>query len=534
MTRLPSDRLSRRTFVNLVGRAGGVGAAYGTLSAMGLLPVPEPYSGPPPLAPRGGGRGTKVAVIGAGVSGMVAALELSAADYEVRVFEAQDRPGGRIRTYRGGDTVAENDSAQRVTWDEDPTLYFNAGAARIPHHHAAILGYCRDLDVPLQVIVNDDRAAYLHDDEAFGGRPERGRRVVTDARGAVAELAAHALSGDLDHGLSEDDLARVREFLKSFGTLDENYRYRGSRDAGFAEPPGGPTPGRILEPLSLAEIAKGTTTSWYGLFAEDYDQQATVMEPVGGMDAVTRAFYRRTRRFITLNAQVTKLRRTGSGARVTWRDRVTRQTRSWEADHVIVTAALPVIDAIDNDFSAKVKWAVREGAKVYLPGVKIAFQATRRWWEEDHRIYGGISFTSRDITQMWYPSTGFHGRTGIVVGAYIWTFDTGRAFTAMTPAQRAAAAIADGEHLFPGYGGLVGRPVSVAWANMPFQGGAWAEWNEFPETRQEAYPVLLPPDGPYWFAGEHMSHINGWQEGSVRATHHVLDRIQQRVTAQSD
>ncbi|WP_233508131.1 FAD-dependent oxidoreductase [Spongiactinospora gelatinilytica] len=93
---------TRRTFVDLVGRAGGAGAAYGTLTAMGLLQVPAPYAGPPKLTQRGGGNGVKVAVIGAGISGMVAALELSAAQYQVRVFEAQDRVGaGTGRTGAG-------------------------------------------------------------------------------------------------------------------------------------------------------------------------------------------------------------------------------------------------------------------------------------------------------------------------------------------------------------------------------------------------------------------------------------------------
>ncbi|WP_433214286.1 hypothetical protein [Microtetraspora malaysiensis] len=107
--------------------------------------------------------------------------------------------------------------------------------------------------------------------------------------------------------------------------------------------------------------------------------------------------------------------------------------------------------------------------------------------------------------------------------------DLGRAYSAMTPAQRVAAAVADGEALFPGYRDLVARPVSVAWANMPFQGGAWADWDE--DGRRDAYPALLPPDGPYWFAGEHVSHLAGRQEGSIRATHHVLERIQARVAA---
>ncbi|GII66950.1 flavin monoamine oxidase [Sphaerisporangium krabiense] len=526
-----NGRLTRRAFVNMVGRAGGVGAAYGTMAAMGLLPVPEAYAGRPDLARRGGGRGVRVAVIGAGISGMVAALELSAAHYEVRVFEAQERVGGRIRTYRGGDTVVENDSAQRVDWDRDPNLYFNAGPARIPHHHEAILGYCRDFGVPLQVFVNDNRNAYFHDGDAFGGRPQRARRVINDTRGAVAELAARALRQDLDGEMSEEDLARVRDFLRNFGALDEGYRYRGSWSSGYAEPPGGPTPGRLLEPLDLVEISKGTWLPWFAIFAERYDQQATVMEPTGGMDAVAHAFYQRTRQFITLNAQVTRLQRLGSGARVTWRDRVTRRVRAWEADHVIVTVPLPVVGAIDNDFSPKVKAAVEAGGRLYIPAVKIAFQSERRWWEQDHHIYGGISWTGRDITQMWYPSHGIHDRKGILVGSYIWTTEIGNSFAAMTPARRAAAAIADGEHLFPGYRDLVRRPVSIAWSNVPFQGGAWAEWGGDPDARRDVYPVLLPPDGPYWFAGEHMSHINGWQEGSIRATHHVLQAIQARTAA---
>jgi len=37
--------LSRRHFVNLVGAAGGVSAAYGTMAAMGLLPIPVSIRG---------------------------------------------------------------------------------------------------------------------------------------------------------------------------------------------------------------------------------------------------------------------------------------------------------------------------------------------------------------------------------------------------------------------------------------------------------------------------------------------------------
>src|SRR5205807_2177785 len=108
--------LSRRHFIHLVGRAGGAGAAYRTMAAMGLLAVPAAYAGPPALAP-GSGRGVTVAILGAGIAGLVAAYELGKAGYDCRVLEARHRPGGRTWTLRAGDVVEEEEGSQRVTWD---------------------------------------------------------------------------------------------------------------------------------------------------------------------------------------------------------------------------------------------------------------------------------------------------------------------------------------------------------------------------------------------------------------------------------
>ena len=43
--------LSRRALIHGVGAAGGVAAAYRTMAAMGLLPIPAAYAGPPALPP---------------------------------------------------------------------------------------------------------------------------------------------------------------------------------------------------------------------------------------------------------------------------------------------------------------------------------------------------------------------------------------------------------------------------------------------------------------------------------------------------
>jgi monoamine oxidase len=100
--------VSRRRFLNLVGRAGGPTAVYHTMAAMGLLPVPVAYAGPPTLPKVG--RDVSVVILGAGIAGLVAAYELRKAGYRVTVLEARARPGGRSWTIRGGDTIEEFDS----------------------------------------------------------------------------------------------------------------------------------------------------------------------------------------------------------------------------------------------------------------------------------------------------------------------------------------------------------------------------------------------------------------------------------------
>ncbi len=128
--------LSRRGLIHQVGKVGGVAAAYRTMAAMGLLPIPEAYAGPPELPP---GKGRRIVIIGAGIAGMVLAWELREAGFAPLVLEARSRPGGRNWSLRGGDAVEEASSTQHVTWDRAQHLYFNPGPARLPYHHEGIL-----------------------------------------------------------------------------------------------------------------------------------------------------------------------------------------------------------------------------------------------------------------------------------------------------------------------------------------------------------------------------------------------------------
>lgn len=519
----PRGGVSRRTLINAVGRAGGVAAVYRTMAAMGLLAVPDAYAGPPAL-PLGNGR--KVLILGAGIAGMVAAYELLEAGFDPLILEARARPGGRNWSLRAADEIDETDSVQHVHFNVGEHLYFNPGPARIPYHHEGILAYCRALGVRMEVMCNDNRGALMQDDAAFAGAPQLNRRVVNDSRGYIAQLAAKAIDqSTLDRPVSNEDKERLRAFLRAFGALDSDLVYRGSSRAGWADSPGaGEARGQANPPLDLQAIV--ASSFWRGpmQWGELPNMAATMLQPVGGMGRIGEAFGRKLWGKITYQAQVTSLRRTATGARVVWRDKSGAE-QATEAPFVLVTFPLSVLRTIPADFTPAVQTAVT--AAEYVPVVKVAFQAERRFWELDNNIYGGISWTTRDITQIWYPTAGLQQPKGILVGAYIWSFKIGTAFAAKPPERRLADTLSDIAVLHPDAKRWLDRGVSVAWAKIPFSNGAWAEWSA--EARANQYKVLLQPDGPFIFAGEHLSWINGWQEGAVRSAHAALARVAERL-----
>jgi monoamine oxidase len=525
----PRPPLTRRRFINLVGRAGGYAAVYNTMAAMGLLPVPA-YAGPPQLAPDSGW-GMRVVILGAGIAGLTAAYELGKAGYDCIVLEARERPGGRAWTLRAGDRVEETDSAQTVAWERSEHLYFNAGPARLPQHHTAILGYCREFGVPLEVIVNDNRNALLQHDGAFGGKPVRQRQVRGDIAGHLAELLAKAVNkGALDDALGDLDKEKLLAFVRGFGALNKDLAYRGSKRAGYDVPPGaGLDFGKLSSPLALKVMTESPFWNLATSFADGYEQAATMLQPVGGMDHIAKAFAQRVERVIVYKAEVTRIARAGeSGARVVYRGSSGAET-SIEAPFVLITLPLPALRRLDVDFSSQYQAAIAAGANDYIPAGKVAFYAGRRFWEEDEQIYGGISWITQDITQVWYPSTNFHGADGILLGAYVWSHDIGERFAGQPPAERLRHAIEQGAKLHTKYPAEASHGISVAWSKVPFSYGAWCEWGE--DNKRNAYPVLLEPDGPYFLAGEHLSNVPGWQEGSILSAHKAVTAIAQRAAA---
>jgi monoamine oxidase len=527
----PGRRLSRRHLLTLIGATAGGAAMYQAMADLGFADE-SPYRGPIKLD--GDPKGASVVVLGAGLAGMTAAFELDRAGYKVQILEYNTRAGGRNWSLRGGDTYVELGGAtQECAFDEG--LYLNPGPWRIPYHHHAILDYCRRFGVTLEPFVQLNHNAFLHGTAAFGGKPQRVRAIKADFEGAISELLAKAAhKGALDDIVSAQDQAILLEALRSQGGLDKEFRYRAGDESaelrGYARDPGGGLDAQPLngEPIGLHDIL--TSRLWRGLqnFLS-YDFQTTMFQPVGGMGNIGEAFARQIPKLIRYGAKATAIQQDERGVAVTFQDMARGgAVQQVKADWCVCALPLTILSQIPINVSAPMKAAI--DAVPYSSSVKIGLQFRRRFWEEDDRIFGGISYTDLPIRQISYPSTGYNSAgKGVLLGAYIWNGPNAYELTAMSPADRIKIALDNGAQIHPQYVSEFENGISVAWHRAPFVLGCAGEWTE--ETRRAHYDNLCQIDGRIVLAGEHASYIPAWQEGAILSALDAITRLHKRVLA---
>ena len=518
---------TRRDFLLRVGDAGGFSAAFVTMQSLGLLPVAASAASTPDVAPDAG-KGVKVVILGGGIAGLVAAYEMGKAGFQCAVLEARERPGGRICTLRNG-SVIETMGLPKQTASYAADNYFNAGAARIPSIHKTILGYCKELGVALEVEINASRSTLLWNEKAFGGKAVEQRQAITDTRGHVAELLAKSVrQGALDQELTVEDRERTLAFLRNYGDLSRALKYEGSERAGLARPAGaGPDDEELRAPLPMRALLDANF--WNAiLFEEGLDYQATMLQPVGGMDRIPYAFARKLGKVVQYRSPVKAIRKTSRGVRIVYTQG--SATKSVEADYCICALPISILKAIPNDFSPRVQQAI--AATEYADNYKIAWES-KRFWETDYNIYGGISWlSSGPVGLVWYPSSKLFSESGVVLSGY---GPEGNSEFGRLPGVEAklAASRQAVERLHPGCGRHLRNPVYVSWGKIPYNEGSWVRGFSNPGSERGYYDIaykdFIEPDDRIYFAGDHCSHLNAWMEGAALAAHRVLKMIAERV-----
>lgn len=525
----PIMPMTKRDLLSMIGTAAGASAMYMAMSSMDQAKASD-FKGPPKL--EGDNKGASVLILGAGVAGMTAALELSRAGHKVQVLEYNDRVGGRSWTLQGGDTYTELGGATQ-TCQFAPGNYINPGPWRIPWHHHGLIHYCHELGVALEPFMQVNYNAYVHNTKAFGGKPQRYRHIQADFYGHVGELLAKSVNaGALAQTVSKEDGEILLEALRSWGALDRNMRYvKGAASSGrrgYDKESGGglsavPEPSDPIDVQTL--LRSGLWRSIGGNL--QWDHLSTIFQPVGGMGQVAKGFERAVGHMVRKNSKVTAIHQDERGVIVTYKDTKSGAVMKAAADYCLCTIPLPVLAQIEMNVSPELDAAIR--AVPYSTSVKVGLEFKRRFWEQDDQIYGGITYTDLPMSQISYPSTRYGDKgPGVLLGCYVGGA-AGYELTASTPAQRVEKVLEWGSQIHPQYRGEFMNGVSVAWHRVPFTLGCFGSWTE--QTRAEHYKNLCKFDGRILLAGEHASYYGGWQEGGITSAIDAITRLHQRVIA---
>ena len=365
------------------------------------------------------------------------------------------------------------------------------------------------------------------------------------------------------------DADQLVNLYRQFGGVDKGGNFTDTHRIGFEEVPGGwRDAGKVRKPIPRNEIMAsgfvGTAgdnpelTAGSFLFnSSNIDWQASLMQPIGGMDRIwqqllvqpvpTRAvatdglcsamenvFGSCGRKgagggnayvgdLVYLNAPVTRVTVKKDMNKVNLGFGSANRVFEFDFDYCISTMAPNLLHNIVESVAATFKEGLREVQQT--PAIKVGWQGRNRFWEEDDQIYGGISWTTDIISQIWYPSEDFTAPTGILTGAY----NRGQQATEFgnyDQATRISKALAGGNKLHPGFKDKVyaDKGLTIAWQYMPNQVGGWASDTAYEQPK--VYKMITEmPQGRLYCAGDAWSYWPGWQEGAVASAYCAIKAI---------
>lgn len=517
--------VSRRELLGLIAASGASATVLNASAAIGLIPnskvsIPEIPRANPANRPT-------VAILGGGMSGLTVAYELQKAGYECVVLEASAKAGGRSMTVRSGDLIDEVGNPQICEFDDEPHMYFNAGPARIPSAHRNVMHYCKELGVELEIFVNENKEAYIQDDAMLGGKPIKNGLFSTNARGFMAEIMAKNFKNhELDQPFSDYEAEALLSAIRSFGDLSEGDLYKGSFRAGYRSG-GFLDHGVQRDVVAFSELLKSSFMREV-LTANEGETAPVLYQPVGGMDKIIQGFTKKLEDKVFYNVIVKSVQLAGDGVNITYENNGLKY--QLEADYCFNCIPTHLMTGIDNNFDPEYIEAmnyVRRG-----DAYKSAFQAKTRFWEKDD-IYGGISWTSQPIEQIWYPPHGVLKEKGIILSAY--NYGGGMRFTNLTQEQRIETALRQGEKIHPDYRQQTEKGITIAWHRMNHMLGCSARWQRsrgrgWTHEEESLYRTLQQPaGGRHYMIGDQVSMHSAWQESAILSALWALnDMVEKR------
>ena len=505
--------LTRRRFLEQLGAVGGSSLVMTAMSSWDLMAgsagqKPE-LTGKPAKA--------KVLILGGGLSGLTTAYELGKLGYDYQVLEARERVGGLQWSVRKGATHTEpGGDTQVCKFDEGQ--YVNVGPWRIPHSHHGILGYCKELGVPLQVFLNDADGNYFYYEGTSAGslsnKKIRMREVKADLAGQVNELLIKAVDQQkLDTTLTAEDQKRLTSYLIGQGYLDSTTRtYKAFANRGEGDP------------YQLAALLQaGFGNRLRSVPAIEGTTAAPMFQPVGGMDQISKAFERAIGpKRITLGAEIKSVHQSDTGVKVTYLDKKSGKNVEVSADYVVVSMPLNLVVNLDINVSSELMEAMK-GVN-YSNSAKVGLAMKRRFWEEDEGIFGGHLYSNLPLGEFSYPSNDYFTKKGVLLGLYA----NGPVGTLLDQpvAARIEHVLTHASKVHPQIRTEFESAYAVWWKKVPYNMGGYASGRN--EARRQQ---LSKVDNRILLGSAAVTPHSepDWQEGAVSAGWQALQLVHERA-----
>ncbi|SHI01892.1 monoamine oxidase [Sporobacter termitidis DSM 10068] len=503
----------------------------------------------------------RVGVMGGGLAGLAAAYELRKMGFDITVFDAlTDRIGGRVYTYYFGSS---------------PGQYGEFGPMRIPVSHETVWHYLREFGLKTYPFIQYNPHAFIY---------LRNTRARNDRDGAGVKTSIYPR-----YDLSPWERAKSWQELLAIGT--DNHLLRASTrerieiievKARYSEKAlqwinrsnlammeaGGLSQSAIDLVANFNPLLEGNLySSFIDFIQESYPADMSYLYAVeGGTAHLPAAFYRT---FFDENPYsdiprdavgrvtyrpgclVTGVFLNDGGTGVTLRYGLLSGGENVRESFDYVVCAIPFSTLrnveINPLFSGIKMRAIREVN--YTPAQKTILHCNWRFWEKQG-IAGGASYTDLPIGSIWYPSDHTRlivhpddvagdisrlpaGEPGVMIGSFNFNLDTTRLLN-----QPDAVLSAEVIREVAAVHGLPADTVAAAtqaikyvnWNQEPTFRGALAFFT--PEQKRIfSYGMALPEyEGRVFFAGEHISAVHRWMQGSLQTGMLAADALVKTLT----